>query len=607
MALSQEGNRYFATFSAIQCFASTDYRLTIFLNLGNSNNPKKKTNNHYFAPRYVVCKWGVKQGSHNMPQKFFGRYLRVATLLVVSLAAAVPAQAQLATAAAQSIAPGVTGRTATVVGITQGGVKAGEIRKIDQTHWIEFDATGQGIFKYDEIKRDDASISILDSSRGVTLQIDVRARKVISVDAARRRRDTMYQIDSASAEPVKMAEPGSGSVGMRPVGSLTARERSASAMGGAPREETPPFCWTDVFTRPAGTIPGRPADCPSGYSLSGGSCKRSADTIAAPSRVADCPAGYTNNGSACERPAATKANTNTRAADCPKDFTNTGNECFRLSAPNPLPASSMTCKAGETKVESRCYRACETGFTTSGTNCVRAASTLGVESMSCKTGFQKNAKGRCVADCAAGYTNTGEACVRSADTLGAEAMVCKAGETRSGSRCLPAGGMCAKGEVLQAGLCYSACPAGTDGVGSACLPPVPKSWAQCGLGASKDATACAALTLDPVASVKQLAIIVGQSASATPQAARVAGMQKKFKELNDAYARAKDLPKLKKAREDWEQGAGKDGASLSLDKIGSATSEEEMLRYAAQLAVIVDLAGPIELGAYPKCSKPSGK
>lgn len=538
-----------------------------------------------------------------MPHKFLGRLIRVVALLTLGLAATLPAQADEGGAASAANTVRVTARNATSVVVAQGGARAGEIRKVDAVRWIEFDAAGTAVFKYDEVKRDDNTISLLDHSRGVTLQLDLKSKRVTATEAASRRRDNLYDIQSVSAEPVKVMDSGYFQESSRQGGPLTTRERASGVAPAPVREVIPPFCWTDVFNRASGTIPGRLADCPPGYTLSGGVCKRAADTIAAPSRAADCPEGYKNSGNACERPAATKANANSRPADCPEGFTNTGGECFRLSAPNPLPASSMTCKGGESKIEGRCYRACETGFTSSGTNCVRAASTLGADNLSCKAGYQKNAKGRCIAECAAGYTNSGEACVRAADTLGADGMVCKSGETRNGSRCFPANGKCAAGEVLQGGLCYSACAAGTEGFGTACIAAAPKSWAQCGMGAAKDAAACAALSFDPVSNVRQLALVFGMNAGSLPQAGRAAALQKKYKELNDAFAKAKEQPKLKKARDDWEQAAGKSDAALPMDKMASATNEDDMMRYAAQLVAITEAAGPFETAAYPKCSK----
>ena len=57
-----------------------------------------------------------------------------------------------------------------------------------------------------------------------------------------------------------------------------------------------PFCWKDSEGRGVGTIPGRMADCPAGYTNHGLTCARETDDILAPSKVADCPGGYTNMG-----------------------------------------------------------------------------------------------------------------------------------------------------------------------------------------------------------------------------------------------------------------------------------------------------------------------
>ncbi|UUZ54298.1 hypothetical protein LP419_39010 [Massilia sp. H-1] len=295
----------------------------------------------------------------------------------------------------------------------------------------------------------------------MTLQIDMRTKKVMSTDTASRRREQLYDIQSAAADPVKAQESGASfQQAGRQAGPLTTRERMpAAARRAGTRRNAAVLLDRRVYPSdrhhswPRGGLPGRLHPHRRCLQARRRYDRRAIVRRRLPGRLQKCLSN------ACERPAATKANTNARAADCPEGFTNTGGECFRLSAPNPLPASSMTCKGGETKIESRCYRACESGFNSSGTNCVRPASTLAADNLSCKAGYQKNAKGRCIAECAAGYTNSGEACVRAADTVGVDAMVCKAGETRTGGRCFPANGKCASGEVLQGGLCYFACPA----------------------------------------------------------------------------------------------------------------------------------------------------
>lgn len=375
----------------------------------------------------------------------------------------------------------------------------------------------------------------------------------------------------------------------------------------APKAAEQTFCIADPVTRAAGVIPGRLADCPAGYTNQGGSCTREAESRPAASVAAECPAGYKVDGTSCERPAQTKPNPAVRPADCPDGFANSGAACFRLSAPDPLPASRMTCKAGETKIDTRCYKACEAGTTNAGANCVRPASTLGVDKMSCKAGYLKDdKKGRCMAPCAAGFSNTGETCTRAADTLGPDAASCKANETRQGNRCVAAVVACAKGEVLQGGACFSTCAAGYDGVGAKCWPQPPKSWLACGIGAAKDADSCAAAKFDAVALVKHYAVALGRAGnSAAPpgdKVMRLIALHSRFKELAAAYGSAKETPQFKRDLAAWTQAnQGKDSFT-PLGDTDAPVTEPAMMRHAVQLAAIAGFSGGTEAAAYPKCS-----
>jgi hypothetical protein len=500
---------------------------------------------------------------------------------------------------AQPTGAAVTGNNATAVTVTERGKARGEFRKINSNTWIEVDARGVAVYQYEEVRHDDAVVHLADGTRDVTIQIDLRKRTVLFLDLSVQRRE-VYQIKAASDGPFQ-AMPSNVSVQTAPAVAVAAPAKGkAAAPAKGKAAPVAGFCWNDSVTRGAGSVPGRIADCPEGYTLSGGSCKRPASTVAAASRAADCPAGYNNTGNSCERPAQTKPNANSRLADCPKDYENTGGACFRLSASTPLDMSKMSCKAGETRIEARCFKACETGFNANGTSCTRPASTLGAENLACKSGFTKNSKtGRCTATCAAGFTNNGEACVRAADTLGVESMVCKAGETRNGSRCLPAGGMCGDGEVQQGELCYKACAAGYEGIGSVCFKQPPKAWLACGTGSAKDEKACAGAVLEPGLALRQAAALV-QAAGTSRLGKERASTKKKFLEMNEAYNKAKNLPQFKKGLEAW---AAADSARVNLDTMASVTTEEDMVRYAVQLAQIADLAGvATDDAAYPKCS-----
>jgi hypothetical protein len=115
-------------------------------------------------------------------------------------------------------------------------------------------------------------------------------------------------------------------------------------------------------------IPGRVADCPSGYTNTGLTCFRGADSIGAPSILASCPAGWTNMGLFCGKwflqtmgpsgmvcPAGYfKDNVVYRChVNCPAGYTNTGETCFRGA--DTLTMERMLCAAGEHRDGPRCY------------------------------------------------------------------------------------------------------------------------------------------------------------------------------------------------------------------------------------------------------------
>jgi hypothetical protein len=366
------------------------------------------------------------------------------------------------------------------------------------------------------------------------------------------------------------------------------------------------FCIADPRPRAAAALPDRQPDCPAGFVNQGASCKREADTRAAPSTAPECPAGYKLNGASCERPATTKPNTSSRAADCPDGYSNSGTACFRLSG-DPLPASRMTCSAGETKIDSRCYKACPAGLTSSGANCVSPTSTLGADKMSCKAGFQKDPKKpRCLAQCAAGYNNTGEACVRPAEVLGAESMSCKAGEKNQNGRCVAAVASCKAGETLQGDTCYAACAPGYEGIGGSCWPQAPKAWVACGIGAAKDTQSCAAATLDGVAKVRHLAVGLVRDGNvvATPakKVDRLVALLDKYLDLGAAYNGVKDTPQFKRDLAAWNQDNQGREAFVAPDTSGAPITEPVMMRHAMQLGAIAGYAGGASTASYPKCS-----
>ncbi len=213
-----------------------------------------------------------------------------------------------------------------------------------------------------------------------------------------------------------------------------------------------PFCWRQSSTRGVGKVPGRVADCPSGYTNNGATCGRGADTIPMPSQLASCPSGYTNMGLTCFQGASTY-----------------GKGCTTIFH----------------KYD------CRSGYTDDGCFCGRGASTLSSDHMTCPSGFTKSSLDeRCIGSCPSGFTNTGETCFRGVDTLGMGSMTCNSGEVKRGARCYPSGADCGN-EDEDAGLCYPKCAAGFSGAGPVCWQQCDPSWVSCGAGCGRTATTCA--------------------------------------------------------------------------------------------------------------------
>ena len=144
-------------------------------------------------------------------------------------------------------------------------------------------------------------------------------------------------------------------------------------------------------------IPGRVADCPSGYTNMGLTCFRGADSIGAPSILASCPPGWTNMGLFCGK--------------------------WFLQTMGP---SGMVCPAGYFKdnVVYRCHQICPAGYTNTGETCFRGASSLAMNDMLCSANEHRDGP-RC-------YPGSG-----------------------------PGAGPCASDREYYAGLCYAKCPAGS--------------------------------------------------------------------------------------------------------------------------------------------------
>ncbi len=148
-----------------------------------------------------------------------------------------------------------------------------------------------------------------------------------------------------------------------------------------------PACWVDSYARDAGSIPGRVADCPAGFTNTGLTCYRGPDFIAAGSIVANCPKGFTNMGLTCYK------------------------------FPHSLGQKYMTCPEGyfKSSISARCHKICPEGYTNTGEFCQRDAVTLDSSAMTCHEDEIKGGVGdaRCypkVGDCGADGEKYGALC-----------------------------------------------------------------------------------------------------------------------------------------------------------------------------------------------------
>lgn len=221
-----------------------------------------------------------------------------------------------------------------------------------------------------------------------------------------------------------------------------------------------PFCWRESYGRGVGEVPGRVADCPSGYKNRGATCGRGTDDYFAPSKSAECPPGYQNMALTCFKG--------------PKPY---GKNCF-----------SGTCKPG---------------YTSYGCFCASETSSLGLSYLKCPRGyFKSKLTQRCHQKCKPGYKNIGETCHKPLSILKMKSMTCKAGEKKLGARCYGTEGtlqscLGEQGENTD-GLCYPRCRPGFDGVGPLCWKRCNVGWADCGAGCAQTKSECGLAVADQV-------------------------------------------------------------------------------------------------------------
>lgn len=99
---------------------------------------------------------------------------------------------------------GVDGRNVTVI---EYGRKLGELRQTGPGQWAETNAAGQVAFRFEETKRDESAVWLLDRSRNVTLQIDLKTRKIM-YSAGGSPASELYSVLTAAATPAAPSAAG---------------------------------------------------------------------------------------------------------------------------------------------------------------------------------------------------------------------------------------------------------------------------------------------------------------------------------------------------------------------------------------------------------------
>ena len=281
-----------------------------------------------------------------------------------------------------------------------------------------------------------------------------------------------------------------------------------------------------------------------------------------------------------------------------------------------------SCKAGYTAVGPVCWSSCPAGYVDHGAICHIDKPLTKSPEWVCTHWFPSWMGGACRwkdSRCPSGYTNIGLFCAL--DSAGKSAPPGFSGTYLDpmknsygrGAGTIPTG--CGN-DQNDAGLCYTRCKPGYNGVGPVCWGGPPPSWVECGMGAAKTSAVCGSAVFGQVASVGQMAMTVASLGSST---ALTAGMKapedaSKLAKLKQEYSRMKvafDLAKKNNqnvARAVQAADAANKGKKgyVAMDTADNITTEEDMARLSAQIAGIMDPTGVSDTVAaytYPKCSK----
>ncbi|MGC2186771.1 MAG: hypothetical protein WA637_26145 [Terriglobales bacterium] len=196
-----------------------------------------------------------------------------------------------------------------------------------------------------------------------------------------------------------------------------------------------------------------------------------ASLVNLPATPSDCPFGFVDDGATCRRDSVAKPSV-TRGAGvvpsrCDANLDRSGALCY------------PRCPSGFVGNGPVCWQVCPAGFTDDGATCRRDLKIVSADNSSCplydKCGltFSKGCS-----KCPEGFSNDGCTCRIDLKIVGKQSSGRGAGSPMS----------CATWQKKEAGLCYSACPAGFSPAGPVC-------WGRCPAGTRDDGATCFQPTL----------------------------------------------------------------------------------------------------------------
>jgi hypothetical protein len=325
--------------------------------------------------------------------------------------------------------------------------------------------------------------------------------------------------------------------------------------------------------------------------------------------------------------------------------------CWKDTSTRGIGTIPQDCAAGREKIGALCYSKCAPGMKRVGFDCQSVCPDgMQDQGLFCRRveygrgagyawqggdGFNLDgARSRCARDnpqgceqsgaiiypkCKPGYSAFG-CCICRPDPPNCSALGLNAGVDLSCAKKVTIGDpvplVCGSQQQQDAGLCYTPCKSGYAGVGPVCWGKAPAGWVDCGMGAAKDSLTCAKIIANQVVSVGQLALTIGSlgtstsltaGLSAPEKASRLTKLTQEFTKLKTQWdVLQKTNENVKLAVKTFEVANAARQGYVATQTLANATTEEDMIRFAAQIAAILDPSGAASVVAaytYPKCSK----